>query len=243
MTKENAIRRAIQYENEVATPFEFVMYYVKIWKIACQDFLTNNGQKIYDLVYLFVGEIESAIYDYTKSILIDADSSQYRSSIVVCALLSITIDIYLKLEYSMEAISAKAKLKHPRVYQHIQICCQIWDQMVVKIFGDNTVEMMKDFGKYLVMRQQRMFYLYRIHKVDAEVKLYNIYKERCKRFYNHDFFDDEIEKAASVRAEEAFTFESLQVKFSKTLKHINDLQNQNYAIETHNTWQKAIIDS
>jgi len=193
LAKENAIRKSIEYENEVATLFEFVMYYIKIWKIACQDCLAKDGQKIYDIVYHFVSEIESAIYDYTKSVLIDAESSQYRSSIVVCALLSITIDIYLKLEYSIRAISRKEKLKHPRIFQHIQVCCKIWDQLVTRIFGDNTVELMKEFGKYLVFRQQKIFYLYRVLKVDDNLRLQNIYKERCTKFYNHNFFDDEAD--------------------------------------------------
>lgn len=103
------------------------MYYIKIWKIACQDYLTQNDEKIYDLVYHFVSEIESAIYDYTKSVLIDAEVSQYRSSIVVCALLSITIDIYLKLECSIKAVSRRDKLKHPVIFKHIRTCCKIWD--------------------------------------------------------------------------------------------------------------------
>ena len=37
LTKEHAIRRSINYENEVATMFEFVMFYAKSWKIACED--------------------------------------------------------------------------------------------------------------------------------------------------------------------------------------------------------------
>lgn len=35
LVKENSIRKSTEYENETATLFEFVMFYVKIWKIAC----------------------------------------------------------------------------------------------------------------------------------------------------------------------------------------------------------------
>jgi hypothetical protein len=33
--KERDIRKAIDYENEVSTLFDFVMLYMKIWKMAC----------------------------------------------------------------------------------------------------------------------------------------------------------------------------------------------------------------
>ena len=33
-TKEQEIRKHIDYQNEVSTTFEFLMYYVKIWKTS-----------------------------------------------------------------------------------------------------------------------------------------------------------------------------------------------------------------
>ena len=35
LTKEHAMRKSINYENEVATMFEFIMFFAKSWKIAC----------------------------------------------------------------------------------------------------------------------------------------------------------------------------------------------------------------
>jgi hypothetical protein len=35
LTKEGQIRKAINYENEVSTMFEFIMFYIKSWKVAC----------------------------------------------------------------------------------------------------------------------------------------------------------------------------------------------------------------
>ena len=29
------IRKTVNYENEVATVFDFLMFYIKIWKIGC----------------------------------------------------------------------------------------------------------------------------------------------------------------------------------------------------------------
>ena len=82
------------------------MFYVKIWKVSCQDHIQKvNKQEIYKLVYEFISEIETQVYDYTKSVLIDADVLQYNASIIVCSLISITIEIFLKLELSVNPTS------------------------------------------------------------------------------------------------------------------------------------------
>jgi hypothetical protein len=35
--KELQIRKSIGYENEVSTLFEFVMFFIKTWKVCCQN--------------------------------------------------------------------------------------------------------------------------------------------------------------------------------------------------------------
>lgn len=46
--------------------------------------------------YKFVCDVETAVYDFTKSLLIDAESLKYRQSIMVVALISATIEITLR---------------------------------------------------------------------------------------------------------------------------------------------------
>ena len=36
VSNEFEIRKAVDYSNEVSTLFEFVMFYIKIWKVTCQ---------------------------------------------------------------------------------------------------------------------------------------------------------------------------------------------------------------
>lgn len=52
-----------------------------------------------------------------------------------------------------------------------------------------------------------------MHKVDEDLKLNNIYKDRCKKFYEHKFFNDDEQRVDHVSAYEAFTFESLKDQF------------------------------
>lgn len=42
--------------------------------------------------------MESAAYDFTKSVLIDAECMKYKSSLVVAAIISISIEIIMKLK-------------------------------------------------------------------------------------------------------------------------------------------------
>ena len=53
-------------------------------------------------------EIESTAYDFTKSILVDSEAMKFKASIVVAAIISVTLEIYLKLKLD-EKIEAKTE--------------------------------------------------------------------------------------------------------------------------------------
>jgi hypothetical protein len=107
LSKEHAMRRAINYENEVATMFEFIMFYIKIWKVSCQDKLKLPNGLHLEGVYVFLSEIEAATYDFTKSILIDADSMRFKPSLLVCGLISVTTKLNLLLNFSRDRLKMK----------------------------------------------------------------------------------------------------------------------------------------
>ena len=48
------------------------MLYMKIWKIACHEKITEDGRVTYEFIYDFLCDIESMVYDFMKSLLIDA---------------------------------------------------------------------------------------------------------------------------------------------------------------------------
>jgi len=53
--------------------------------------------KFFEDIYNFFGDIEAIAYDFLKSLLIDCDSMRYLPSLVVCSVISTTIEIYFKL--------------------------------------------------------------------------------------------------------------------------------------------------
>ena len=63
----------IGYQNDVSTLFDFVIVYMKIWKLACVNSIGGKS-KYYESTYKFLCEVESLAYDFTKSVLIDAES-------------------------------------------------------------------------------------------------------------------------------------------------------------------------
>ena len=89
------MRTAINYELETSTLFDIVMYFIKIWKITCQDRFKLASEPYLDDIYNFFSEIETIVYDFSKSVLIDANCLQYKGSIVVCGLISVAIELYL----------------------------------------------------------------------------------------------------------------------------------------------------
>lgn len=71
--KEKAIREACGYETEVSTLFDFVMLYIKTWKLKCQS-RSPPGKRIYSSTYKFICDIEQITYDFTKALLVDVES-------------------------------------------------------------------------------------------------------------------------------------------------------------------------
>jgi len=94
--REHAIRWSCDNENEVTTHFDFVMFYLKTWKLACQNKI-GDKDKLYYATYKFLCDVEMVAYDYIKSLLIDVESLRFSPSLSVAAIVSASIEIYLMI--------------------------------------------------------------------------------------------------------------------------------------------------
>jgi hypothetical protein len=94
LQKELEIRTCINMEIEVPTLFEIVMIYSKLWKIGCQKQIKNW----YLSTHKFLCEVESAAYDFSKSLLIDAHCLKMKPTILIAAVFSASIEIALRLQ-------------------------------------------------------------------------------------------------------------------------------------------------
>ena len=151
LTKEHAMRKSIKYENEVATMFEFIMFFAKSWKIACQDKLKLKNGAHLEQIYAFLSEVEAAAYDFTKSVMIDADSMRFKPCVLVASLMSVSIELHLLLHQNRDSLQSNPK--SPLYLEHVRIACDIWDDLVKKIFGKSSVKHIEHFGHYLFTRQ------------------------------------------------------------------------------------------
>ena len=104
--KEMRIRNSVNHENEVSTMFDFLLYYMKIWKQKTQEVLKRDYCSIFPFIYDFICDVEATAYDLTKSLLIDAESHEFNNSISVISIISVSIDIFLMMEFT------KSKLLH-----------------------------------------------------------------------------------------------------------------------------------
>lgn len=94
LQKEFDIRKSVGYENESATMFDFVLLYMKIWKICCQNKVGSKNKWLMS-TYQFMCEIEQQAYDLTKSVLIDCECSKFRPSLIVVSLITAAIELNL----------------------------------------------------------------------------------------------------------------------------------------------------
>jgi hypothetical protein len=74
--------------------FDFVLLFIKTWKLGCMSKIGCKSE-YNSSTYKFLCDVESLAYDLTKSVLIDAESMQYSSSMIVASLISISIEIIL----------------------------------------------------------------------------------------------------------------------------------------------------
>jgi|TARA_B110001450_G_scaffold251445_2_gene271579 hypothetical protein len=105
--------------------------------------------------YKFVCEVESAAYDFTKSLLIDAEALKYKSSMMVAAVISISIEIILKQKIEQrksEKYTDLAGQKSMPLLNHLQECNSVWDSIIKRLFGKSAIEKLDSFGRYLVLR-------------------------------------------------------------------------------------------
>ena len=60
-----------------------------------------------------------------------------------------------------------------------------------KIFGRFAAKHIQNFRHYIFIRQQRIYRLFRVQKEDLDLRLTNIFKDRCVRYYEHVYFENE----------------------------------------------------
>jgi hypothetical protein len=104
LLKELDIRKTCLYENDFVTLFDYLMIYIKIWKINCQ-LLIKDPTLWFLSTHQFLCDVETACYDFTKSVLIDSESLKFKPSIIVPALITCTLEISLRKIYE-EKINA-----------------------------------------------------------------------------------------------------------------------------------------
>ena len=155
---EKDIRHACGYENEVSTLFDFVLLYIKIWKLKCQASYQDGGHRVYSSTYRFICDIEQFTYDFTKALLVDAECLQYRPSVLVAALISVSIEIQLNIWFDREQehLWVKEKCDMP-VLEELTRCNKVWDDFVADFFGKKSREDIDMLGRYLNLRLQAIF--------------------------------------------------------------------------------------
>ena len=156
------IRNSINHENEVSTMFDFLLYYIKVWKLKTQEALKRNNASFFSFTYDFICDIEATAYDFTKSLLIDADIHEFNNSITVLSIISISIDIFLMTEFTKSKIINSPLF--PEIIDSLKLSLTAWNHIVEIFFGKQNLQHIEEFGKYLFMRQQRIFFMVYQHK-------------------------------------------------------------------------------
>ena len=99
---ESCLRQAAEYENEVTTLFDMLMWYMKALKNKCNaEFInikkTDQGHCL-DHTYQFFNVVEQISYDFAKGLVIDTENLSFKPSIIMAGVISVAIELYLKVD-------------------------------------------------------------------------------------------------------------------------------------------------
>lgn len=136
------------------------------------------------LVQSFLEDVETMVREILKSVLIDAVVHKYRPSIIIAGLFSATIEI--KFHQMLSAAKAASPSPLNTVAPDIlRTICQVWERIVTDFFGDKALRHIDNFGRYVVLRQQKIFKQY--GNMDGCIN--EIYNVTSSKMYDHEFFD------------------------------------------------------
>lgn len=139
--------------------------------------------------------------------------------------------MYYLINYNKREVEACPQ--PPTYLEELLGCSRIWDCLVRKIFGYSSIETLEDFGRYILKRQQRIYRLFRLQKVDLDLRLTNIFKERCRKYYDHEFLDkNEVYQSIQQdlpspkihkhndKLDENMEFGDLKAQYAETIKKV-----------------------
>ena len=113
--------------------------------------LKRNNGSFFSFIYDFICDIEATAYDFTKSMLIDAEVHEFNNSIAVLSIISVSIDIFLMTEFTKSKIINSPLF--PEIIDSLKHCVNAWNHIVEIIFGKQNFQHIEEFGKYLFLRQ------------------------------------------------------------------------------------------
>ena len=227
--REKQIRDALGYENEVSLHFDFVITLMKLWRHRVHD-AVPRGQHM-TATYRIICEVETAVYDFSKSVLADLECFRYRPSLIIAGLISATLEMCFKMRYE-ERQNMLARGSHQPQDQslpsldHLRISSESWDEIVTMLFGPNSVKQIDEFGRFIFLRQQQ------IYLGSGQASFQQIYKDRCRKFYWHSHVQvtglpSPVQKRRSPRfkSRDFDPDEKLNARFADCLKWVTLLDN------------------
>jgi hypothetical protein len=156
---------------------------MKAWKHKCEvefrKIKQDRDQPCFDQIYQFFCSIESIAYDFCKAIMIDCECLAFKPSILMASVISITIELYLKIDvFNISNLPYASSV----ILNELLICNMVWEKLIEYLFGGNSLPHLDRFGHYIVQRAQL---IYNKVKPNKDTYMNFIYKNRCLKYYEH----------------------------------------------------------
>jgi len=155
---EQELRGATGYENEVATTFDFLIWYMKAWRLKSmwefEKIKVGLDYVCYDEIFNFFTTFEQIGYDFSKAMLLDAEILEFKPSIMMAGVISVAIELYLKTK----VFGTGEKKMSSVILNEMLICNMVWEQLIEYLFGERSVKHIDRFGHYITLRAQLLYY-------------------------------------------------------------------------------------
>lgn len=171
LQKESDLRKATQYENEAPSVLDFLMLYLHLIKLSVQKQIECLKETVQ-----FFNDITTIVYDFSKSIAIDATLFKYKPSVLAASVIFISFQLqFLTL---IRHCNLNLSNKHMRelVSQISGVFCHWRFNVLERMLSMREITKIMDFSEHVLRRQATLFEEYR-------ETFPNVYKERTHEYF------------------------------------------------------------
>ena len=154
VSREIELRKCFNNAKNLIFP---IVVFNFISSLLCRSMVAAfNEKKLQASAIELTNKVLCAVMELQKSVLIDIELAKYSPTLIVAGIFSAVIEIKLH-ELFERAGSDGSSEQAPPSTKLFKLICQLWERIIVDLFGTEAIPHVDSFGRYIFLRQKRIY--------------------------------------------------------------------------------------